>query len=47
LIISKDEALKMFKHHKNEVENQLNTKIKVIKNDKGEEYKALPYEFNF
>ena len=30
----------MFKHYTNEVKNQLNKKIKVIKSDKGGEYKA-------
>jgi hypothetical protein len=45
--MSKDEALKMLKHHKNEFENQLNTKIKVIKNDRGGVYEALSYEFSF
>jgi hypothetical protein len=37
----------MFKYHKNEVENQLNTKINVIKNDRGGVYEALSYEFSF
>jgi hypothetical protein len=37
----KDEALQMFKYYKNEVGNQLNKKIKVIKNDRGGKYKAL------
>jgi hypothetical protein len=41
LLTSKDEALEMFKHYKNEVENQLNKNIKVIKSDEGGEYKAL------
>jgi Sec-independent protein translocase protein TatA len=40
LLRSKDEALKMFKYYMNEVKNQLNKKIKVIKSDKGEEYEA-------
>ena len=30
----------MFKHFKNEVENQLDRKIKVIRSDKGSEYEA-------
>ena len=30
----------MFKHYKNEIENQLNMKIQVIRNDKGGEYEA-------
>jgi hypothetical protein len=38
---SKDKALWLFKHYKNEVENQLNKKIKVIRSDRGGEYKAL------
>jgi hypothetical protein len=37
----------MFKHHKNEVENQLNTKINIIKHDRGGAYEALSYEFSF
>jgi hypothetical protein len=40
LLRSKDEALKMFKYYMNEIKNQLNKKIKVIKSDKGEEYEA-------
>jgi hypothetical protein len=42
---SKDVALKMFKHYKNKVENQLNKKKKVIKSDKGGKYKAPFGEF--
>ena len=38
LLSSKDEALEMFKHFKNEVENQLDRKIKVIRSDRGGEY---------
>jgi hypothetical protein len=37
----------MFKCYKNKVENQLNKKIKVIKIDRGGEYKALFGEFCF
>jgi len=37
----------MFKHYKNKVENQLNNKIKIIRSDKGEEYKTLSGEFVF
>ena len=37
---SKDEALEMLKHFKNEVENQLDRKIKVIRSDRGGEYEA-------
>ena len=40
LLRSKDEALKMFQHFKNEVENQLDKKIKVIRSDRGGEYEA-------
>ena len=40
LLRSKDEALKMFQHFKNEVENQLDRKIKVIRSDRGGEYEA-------
>ena len=40
LLRSKDEALEMFQHFKNEVENQLDRKIKVIKSDRGGEYEA-------
>ncbi|KAL6319114.1 hypothetical protein AAG906_011192 [Vitis piasezkii] len=35
LLRSKDEALDVFKHYKNEVENQLSRKIKVIRSDRG------------
>jgi hypothetical protein len=31
----------MFKHYKNEVGNQLNKKINVIKSDRGGKYKTL------
>ena len=40
LLRSKDEALKMFQHFKNKVENQLDRKIKVIRSDRGGEYEA-------
>jgi predicted nucleic acid-binding Zn-ribbon protein len=40
LFRSNDETLEMFKHYKNEVENQLNKKIKVIRSDKSGEYEA-------
>ena len=33
LIKSKDEAIEKFVHYKNEVENQLNKKIKVLRSD--------------
>ena len=40
LLRSKDEALEMFQHFKNEVENQLDRNIKVIRSDRGGEYEA-------
>ena len=40
LLRSKDEALEMFQHFKNEVENQLVRKFKVIRSDRGGEYEA-------
>ena len=40
LLRSKDVALEMFQHFKNEVENQLDRKIKVIRSDRGSEYEA-------
>ena len=40
LLRSKDEALEMFKQFKNEAENQLDRKIKVIRSDRGGEYEA-------
>ena len=40
LLRNKDEALEMFKHFKNEVENQLDRKIKVIRSYRGGEYEA-------
>ena len=40
LLRSKDEALEMFQHFKNEVENQLDRKIKVIRSGRGGEYEA-------
>ena len=40
LLKSKDEALEMFQHFKNEVENQLDRKIKAIRSDRGGEYEA-------
>ena len=35
----------MFKHYKNEVENQLSKKIKAIRSDRGGEYEAHFGEF--
>ena len=40
LLRSKDETLEMFKHFKNEVKNQLDRRIKVIRSDRGGEYEA-------
>ncbi|KAL6334035.1 hypothetical protein AAG906_000090 [Vitis piasezkii] len=40
LLKSKDEAIEMFKHYKNEVENQLSKKIKAIRSDRGGEYES-------
>ena len=40
LLRNKDEALEMFKHFKNEVANQLDRKIKVIRSNRGGEYEA-------
>ena len=40
LLRSKEDALEMFQHFKNEVENQLDKKIKVIRSDRGGEYEA-------
>ena len=45
LLMNKYEAFKMFKHYKNEVENQPNKKMKVIRSDRSGEYKALFGEF--
>ena len=39
--MSKYEALEIFKHYKNEVESQINKKIKVIRIDRDGEYKTL------
>lgn len=40
LLRSKDEAIEMFKHYKNEVENQLNEKIKILKSERGGDYES-------
>ena len=45
LLRSKDEALEVFKHYKNETENQLSKKIKVIRSNSGGEYEAPFDEF--
>ena len=43
LLKSKDEALEKFILYKNEVENQLNRKIKELRSDRGGEY-VVPFE---
>ena len=43
LLRSKDEAI--FMQYKNEVKNQLNRKIKVLRSDRGEEYESHFGEF--
>ena len=40
LLNSKDETIDAFKQYKNEVENQLNLKIKMIRRDRGGEYES-------
>ena len=45
LLRSKDEAIKAFMQYKNEVENQLNKKIKVLRSDRGGEYESPFGEF--
>ena len=40
LMRSKDEAIDMFVHYKNEVENQLGKKIKMLRSDRGGEYES-------
>ncbi|KAK6146747.1 hypothetical protein DH2020_020616 [Rehmannia glutinosa] len=45
LLKSKDEAIEKFILYKNEVENQLNKKIKVLRNDRGGEYESPFAEF--
>lgn len=45
LLRSKDEALEVFKHYKNEVENQLTKRIKIFCSDRGGEYGASFNEF--
>ena len=42
LLRSKDEAIEKFGLYKNEVENQLDNKIKVLRSDRGGEYES-PY----
>ncbi|GJW37208.1 retrovirus-related pol polyprotein from transposon TNT 1-94 [Tanacetum coccineum] len=43
--LNKDEAIDMFILYKNEVENQLNKKIKVVRSDRGGEYVSPFAEF--
>jgi len=45
LVRSNDEALKIFVHYKNDVENQLNKKVKVLRSDRGGEYESSFGEF--
>ncbi|GAB2265737.1 hypothetical protein Dimus_037845 [Dionaea muscipula] len=45
LLKSKDEAIDKFILYKNEVENQLSAKIKVLRSDRGGEYEAPFYAF--
>ena len=45
LLRSKDEAIEAFIQYKNEVKNQLNKKVKVLRSDKGEEYESPFGEF--
>ena len=45
LLRSKDEAIEVFMQYKNEVENQLNKKIKVLRSDRGGQYESPFDEF--
>ena len=45
LLKSKDEAIEKFVLYKNEVENQLNKKIKVLRSDRGGEYESPFVDF--
>ena len=45
LLRSKDEAIEVFVQYKNEIENQLNKKNKVLRSDKGREYESPFGEF--
>ena len=45
LLKSKDEAIEKFVLYKNEVENQLNKKIKVLRSDRGCEYESSFVDF--
>ena len=44
LLRTKDEALEMFKKHKNEVENQKNKKIKRLRTDRKGEYESNSFK---
>ena len=45
MLRSKDKDLEMFKHYKNEVENQLSKKIKMIRSDRDGKYETPFDEF--
>ena len=45
LLKSKDEEIEKFVLYKNEVENQLNKKIKVLRSDRGGEYESPIVDF--
>ena len=45
LLKSKDKAIEKFVLYKNEVENQLNKKIKVLRSDRGGEYESPFVDF--
>jgi len=45
LLGSKDKALIIFKHYKNDVKDQLDKKIKVIRSDRCEKHEASFSEF--
>ena len=45
LLKSKDEAIEKFVLYKNEVENRLNKKIKVLRSDRGGEYESPFVDF--
>ena len=45
LLKSKDEAIEKFVFYKNEVENQLKKKTKVLRSDRGGEYELTIVDF--
>ena len=45
MLRGKDEVIEVFKHYKNEVENQLGKRIKAIRSDRGGEYESPFMEF--